>query len=241
MELVNANVIIDTRFSYIYGELSVQSAHMELARYNVAYRPMTQRKTGDERRREILAAMLAMAGEEGADRVTTRALARRVGISEPALYRHFPGGKAEMWRALAGLIGEHMQDAWRRALAGVTGAPEQLRALVIAQIGLMASLPALPAILFTRALQRDNAALRAGIAEVAGRFHARLEQIIAEGQRRGELRGGADPDAAAWLLISVAQGTAMRWWLSERAFGLEAEGTRILETALDGFLAGRGG
>lgn len=199
-----------------------------------------RRKAGPERRREILASMLEMAGEAGAERVTTRALARRVGLSEPALYRHFPGGKAEMWRALAGHVGERMQEAWRRALAGTEGAPAQLRALIGAQLGLMASLPALPTILFTRALHRDNAPLRAGIAEVGGRFHARLEQIIAEGQRRGELRADADPDAAAWLMISVAQGTAMRWWLNERAFDLAAEGARILETALAGLEAPRG-
>lgn len=202
----------------------------------MAHPALGQRKTGAERRQEILAAMLTMAGEEGTERVTTRALALRLGISEPALYRHFPGGKAEMWRALAGFVGEHMQEAWRRALSTAEGAPTQLRALITAQIGLMASLPALPAILFTRALHRDNAALRAGIAEVAGRFHARLEQIIAEGQRRGELRPDINPDAAAWLLISVAQGTAMRWWLNERAFELETEGARILDTALAGLL-----
>lgn len=178
--------------------------------------------------------MLAMAGEEGVEQVTTRALARRVGISEPALYRHFPGGKAEMWRALAGFVGEHMQAAWRGALAETEGAPEQLRALITAQLNLMASMPALPAILFTRALHRDNTALRTGIAEVAGRFHARVEQIVAEGQRRGELSAEVDPDRAAWLLISVVQGTAMRWWLNERTFALEAEGARILETALTG-------
>lgn len=202
----------------------------------MAQRSSTQRKTGAERRREILAAMLAMAGEEGAEQVTTRALARCVGISEPALYRHFPDGKAEMWRALAGFVGEHMQAAWRGALAEAEGAPEQLRALITAQLGLMASMPALPAILFTRALHRDNAALRTGIAEVAGRFHARVEQIVAEGQRRGELSAGVEPDAAAWLLISVAQGTAMRWWLTERSFALEAEGARILDTAIVGLL-----
>ncbi|HUF86691.1 MAG TPA: TetR family transcriptional regulator [Thermohalobaculum sp.] len=199
-------------------------------------RATTQRKTGTERRREILAAMLAMAADEGAEQVTTRALARRVGISEPALYRHFPGGKAEMWRALASFVGEHMQDAWRRALAHAQGAPAQLRALVTAQLGLMQSLPALPVILFTRALHRDNAALRAAMAEVAGRFHARLEQIVSAGQRRGELRRDVDPDTTAWLLISMMQGTTMRWWLNERSFDLGREGARLFETALTGLL-----
>lgn len=187
------------------------------------------------RRDAILEAMLAMVGEEGPDRVTTRRLAERVGVTEPALYRHFPGGKAEMWRALAAVVGERMQAAWREALGTAgSGATARLHALVTAQLRVIATTPALPAILFSRTLHRDNAALRAGLGEVGGRFHARLEQLVAEGQAAGELRAGCDPDAAAWLLISTIQGTAIRWSLSDRAFPLEREGARVLAVALDG-------
>src|SRR6056297_2279709 len=110
------------------------------------------------RRDEIVAAMLAMAGEQGVDRVTTRALARRLGVTEPVLYRHFAGGKAEMWRALAHTVRERMLASWRRALGDSEGgALERIRALVHAQLQLIATTPALPAILFSRTLHRDNA------------------------------------------------------------------------------------
>lgn len=198
---------------------------------------MTSRKPGKQRRREILETMLRMAGEFGPDRVTTKTLAEHVGVTEPALYRHFPSGKPEMWRALATVVGERMQSAWRCAVGGEPSAVARLRNLVSAQLRLMATIPALPAILFSRALHRDNAALRAGMAEVAGRFHARLEQTLDEGRQSGELRRDIDPDAAAWLLISVIQGTAIRWSLSERSFDLEREGARVLEVALDGLRA----
>ncbi|RDD60442.1 TetR family transcriptional regulator [Ferruginivarius sediminum] len=178
--------------------------------------------------------MLRMAGEQGPDAVTTKALAARIGVTEPALYRHFPAGKPEMWRALATVLGERMQMAWRAALGETESAPARLRQLVAAQLQLIAAIPALPAILFSRTLHQGNAALRAGMAEVAGRFHARLEHILADGQRAGEIDPDVDPDAAAWLLISVIQGTAIRWSLSERAFDLEREGLRILDAALRG-------
>ncbi len=195
---------------------------------------MNPTTAGVSRRNAIIEAMLAMVGEEGPDSVTTRRLAERVGVTEPALYRHFPGGKAEMWRALAMIVGERMQDAWREALTATgTGAMARLRALVTAQMRVIATTPALTAILFSRTLHRDNAALRAGVGEVGGRFHARLEQIVAEGQANGELRPGCNADAAAWLLISTIQGTAIRWSLSDRAFELEPEGTRVLEVALE--------
>lgn len=198
---------------------------------------MEPRRTGEERRRQILEAMLRMAGEEGPEAVTIKALAARVGVTEPALYRHFPAGKPEMWRALAAVLGERMQSAWRDALGAADPAPTRLRQLVGTQLQLIAAIPALPAILFSRTLHQGHAALRAGMAEVAGRFHARLEHVLMEGQRGGEIDPGVDPDAAAWLLVSVVQGTAIRWSLSERAFDLEREGLRVLETALRGLSA----
>lgn len=189
-----------------------------------------------QRRAQILEAILAMTAERGADRVTTRALARRLGFTEPALYRHFPGGKSEMWRALAMLVGERMQAAWRRALEHAGDAPpDRIRALIRAQLRIIEDIPALPAILFSRTLHRDNAALRAGVGEVAGRFHARLEQLVADGVARGVMRDDLEADAAAWLLIALIQGTAVRWSLSERGFDLEREGCRLMEVALAGF------
>lgn len=191
---------------------------------------------GTQRRNEILEAILVMTAERGLDGVTTRALAERLGVTEPALYRHFPGGKSEMWRALAVLVGERMQAAWRRALEQAGIEPlARLRALVHAQLRIIQDIPALPAILFSRTLHRDNDALRAGVGEVAGRFHARLEQLIGDGVARGEIRDDVDIDAAAWLLIALVQGTAIRWSLGEHGFDLEQEGCRVMEVVMAGF------
>lgn len=183
----------------------------------------------------IIQGMLEMTAEQGVDRVTTRALAHRLGVSEPTLYRQFVGGKAEMWRALAATLGERMQEAWHRALWNAGGgALERLRALTRAQLHTVATTPALPAILFSRTLHRDNAELREGVGGVAARFHAHLEQIVIEGQRGAELRADVDASEAAWLLISAIQGTAIRWTLSEYSLDLEDEGRRVLEIALAG-------
>lgn len=191
-------------------------------------------KRKPDRRTQILETMLRLAGEAGPESVRTKALAEEIGVSEPALYRHFPGGKAEMWGAVAGFIGERMASAWQRAADAEAPAPERLRQMIGAQLAFARSLPALPAILFSRALHEENPALRAGIAAVMARFHARLQAIVEDGVRRGEIRAEADAEASAWLLIAAVQGTALRWSLSGRSFDMEAEGRRIMEAAIRG-------
>ncbi len=163
--------------------------------------------------------------------------ARRLGVTEPALYRYFPGGKADMWRALAPRVGERMQAAWHRALeTSGRSAIERLRALVRAPLHTVAMAPALPGILFSRTLHRDKADLRAGVSEVGARFHAHIESVVVDGRRAGELRADLDARDTAWLLISVVQGTAIRWSLADHAFDLEIDGGRVLETALAGLV-----
>ncbi|NLU82591.1 TetR/AcrR family transcriptional regulator [Rhodococcus sp. HNM0569] len=55
----------------------------------------------DERRRRILDAARLRADTDGWAAVTTRHLADAIGYSQPVLYGHFPGGKAEIMLAVA--------------------------------------------------------------------------------------------------------------------------------------------
>jgi TetR/AcrR family transcriptional regulator len=56
-----------------------------------------------ERREQILQALAAMLEQPGSERITTAALASRLGVSEAALYRHF-ASKAQMFEALIDFI-----------------------------------------------------------------------------------------------------------------------------------------
>ena len=67
--------------------------------------PRKRPKPG-ERRTQILQVLAGMLEQPGADRITTAALAAKLGVSEAALYRHF-ASKAQMFEALIDFI-EHL-------------------------------------------------------------------------------------------------------------------------------------
>ena len=56
-----------------------------------------------ERRVQILQTLASMLEQPGAERITTAALAARIGVSEAALYRHF-ASKAQMFEGLIDFI-----------------------------------------------------------------------------------------------------------------------------------------
>ncbi len=55
---------------------------------------MTPRKPADSRRREIAGAALKVIAEQGLARFTSLAIAQEVGVSDAALFRHFPTKEA---------------------------------------------------------------------------------------------------------------------------------------------------
>lgn len=197
------------------------------------------RRPAPERREEIVETALRLADEVGPDRLTVGQVAEAVGITQPAVFRHFPR-KDELWLAIAGWIGERLSGLWRESEQ--PGAPlDRLRRLIAAQLRLVQATPAIPAILFSRELHSRNESLRRAFARLMEGFHARLQRLVADAQSAGALR--ADPPASdlAFLVMATVQGVVMRWSVGGRRFDLPAEGGRLLDLLLAGFTPGVAG
>ncbi len=189
------------------------------------------RKSADQRRAEIVVATLRLADELGPDRLTTQTIADAVGLTQPAIFRHFPTKQA-LWRAVAEAIAETMTAAWRTELARTAEPDERLVALIRVQLRQIEANPAIPAILHSRELQTENAELRQHFLTLMMRFQGLLAAEFERARGAGTLRTDIEPEDCAILLISVLQGLAIRWSLGHRAFPLAAEGERLLGAQL---------
>jgi TetR/AcrR family transcriptional regulator len=197
------------------------------------------RKPAEHRKAEIVTTILVLADRIGPDRVTTGAVAEAVGVTQAALFRHFPT-KAQMWTAVAEDVSRSLETAWAAALAGATTPRDRIAALVGAQLGQIAVTPALPMLLFSRELNVENADLRAIFRLRLQEFHRLLVAEVAAGQGEGSLKRDVEAADVAVLLTSLVQGVAIRWALGERAFPLRDEGMRLLAVQMR-LLQGREG
>jgi AcrR family transcriptional regulator len=185
------------------------------------------RKSAELRKTEIVATVLDLADRIGPDRVTTAAVATSVGVTQPALFRHFPT-KAALWEAVACHVSDQLFIAWREALAAADTPPARLTALIAAQLGQIAATPAMPMLLFSRELNVENDALRAAFRALLAAFQAHLVEEVASGQRSGALRTDVAAADVTVLLTGLVQGVAIRWALGARDFALVEEGLRLL-------------
>lgn len=198
---------------------------------------MLQRKPAEDRKTDIVEALLRLADQIGPDRLTTNDIAREVGVTQAAIFRHFPT-KAELWSAVGEVIAVRLAEAWQQALAANTTPKDRLRALIAAQLRQIEATPALPAILHSREINVDNVILRERFRGLMMQYQAHLvanlEGVIADGSMTPDVR----PQDAAVLLTSLVQGIAIRWSLGSRGFALQPEGLRLLDVQLALFAYG---
>ncbi|MEF2545635.1 TetR/AcrR family transcriptional regulator [Aurantimonas sp. E1-2-R+4] len=197
---------------------------------------MAVRKPAPERKAEILEATLRLADELGPDRLSTEAIARAVGLTQPGIFRHYPTKQA-IWEAVAATITDKMAAGWRTVLDRGGTPIDRLRGLIGAQLRLIQATPAIPAILFSRELHAENDFLRKSVLGLMNRFHAAIAGQIAKAQDERMFRRDLDPDDAAYLVLGLIQGLAVRWSLSGRSFQLADEGIRLLEVQIGLFAA----
>lgn len=193
---------------------------------------MSGRQSAEERKAQIVAEVLRLADEIGPDRLSTTDVARAIGLSQPAIFRHFPT-KGALWLAVADDIADRLQSYWAAAEARATGPHARLKALIGAQLTAIAETPALPSILFSRELQVDNPALRDVFRKLLNAFQGHLVAAIRELQATGHLRRDVGPEDVAILLTSLVQGVAIRWTLGARCFALVTEGLRLFDVQME--------
>jgi len=172
---------------------------------------VAKRRSG-ERRELILQTLARMLEERRGERITTAELARAVGVSEAALYRHFPS-KARMFEALLEFIEESLFTRITRILAEETEAERRVRSILFLALGFAEKNPGMARLLYGDILTGETERLRRRVAQIYDRLETQLKQVL----REGELREHARPAATeiASLLTALVEGRITRFTRSD--------------------------
>ncbi|MBL1148044.1 MAG: TetR/AcrR family transcriptional regulator [Pseudomonadota bacterium] len=196
---------------------------------------IAERKTAELRKQEIVLTTLKLAEKVGPDRLSAAMVARDIGISQPAIFRHFSGMNL-LWLAVASHIEEAMKKKWKRALNSERDEVEKLQALVLTQLRIIQSVPAIPSILFSRELHAGNRGLRQAFLKIMHTLHKHIVNIIVAGQENGSFRRDVQAADCAYLVMGFIQGLAVRWSVSDKNFHLVDEGKRLFSIQINVFL-----
>jgi TetR/AcrR family transcriptional regulator len=163
------------------------------------------KKDKPSRRQQILEALAQELEKSPGERITTAGLARAVGVSEAALYRHFPS-KAKMFEGLIEFIEETVFGLINRILADEVHSAARCEKIMVVLLGFSARNPGISRILMGDALTGETSRLRQRIGQFFDRVEIQLKQILREGELAGQLQGRQHVAATAGMLLAVAEG-----------------------------------
>ncbi|MEA1888370.1 MAG: TetR/AcrR family transcriptional regulator [Pseudomonadota bacterium] len=179
-------------------------------------------KPAEQRRQEIVEAALELAAEQGVKRVTTQAIADRVGIAQPTVFRHFKTRDAIFAAAIDFLV-SNMFKGLEVFFIGDGPADKRLQQLITKQLGFISQQKGLPRLLFSDRLHLESPALKATVQKVMTTYMRQVANLIKEGQVSGCFRQDLDPDEASRYVAALIQGLIMRWSIFDFGFTLEEE------------------
>lgn len=167
-----------------------------------------------QRRQQILEALAQMLEDNPGDRITTARLAATVGVSEAALYRHFPS-KAKMFEELI----EFIEDTLFQRISLITQEEEHASArcnhILYLLITFAERNPGISRLLTGEALTGETHRLRHRVNQVLERVETQIRQVLREAELREGLRPVLPLPEAANLLVACAEGRISQFVRSE--------------------------
>lgn len=193
------------------------------------------RKSAAIRKAEIIRAALELIGRKGAGALTTGAIADAVGVSQAAVFRHFPTKSAIVF-ACVDWIGDQVRPAVDTA-AAEPGSPEQrLRRIISTLLAVSRHIPAMPTTMLSREMHAEFPELKEMLRERRRGLHQTLVVQLDRGRADGTLRPDLESGTAAYLLMGMVHSLLFRWHHIDHDLDLDREVTVMLDILFDGLI-----
>ena len=189
----------------------------------------------DERQREIVAAVLLLARECGPDAITTQAIADRIGVTQGALFRHFPD-KAAIWLAVFAWVRESLGAVLEAALRKGASPLARIEQAFLGHVDFVATNPGVPRVLFHELQYPGDSPVRSEVRAMVSGYRAALARLFAEAKAAGELPARLDAATATLLFIGAIQGLVVQSSLAGDEASMARHARKVFALMRDAYL-----
>ncbi|MGD9940977.1 MAG: TetR/AcrR family transcriptional regulator [Clostridia bacterium] len=179
-----------------------------------------------ERQKEIVAAVFNLISDHGIQELTIKKIAQSVGVSEPAIYRHFQS-KSDILAAVVDEIIAHRNATFARVSGN--SASTTLASFFTVQAMLFEDMPALTIMLFPEDLFRNDSVLLARILSMMKETLDRIHGLLQAGIDEGAFRPDLDRNAVSLMLMGGFRLLMSSWRLDPTAGRLKERTRRFVD------------
>lgn len=169
----------------------------------------TRHLPADQRRELTVMTVIALAAEQNPSEITTAAIAKRMQVTQGALFRHFPS-KAAILQAVMDWVAERLLTRVEQAAASADNPLEALEAAFMTHVDFIVEHPGVPRMLFGELQRAEETPAKRVARSLLQDYGDRLRALMEKGRQNGELAAGLDIDNAVLLFIGTIQGLVMQ-------------------------------
>ncbi len=166
------------------------------------------------RRDQILQALAQMLEVNPGQRITTAALAKDVGVSEAALYRHFPS-KARMFEGLIEFIEQTLFTRIKTISQSDVSAVRQVEQMITLLLAFAERNPGMCRLLSGDALSGENERLRSQINQLFERLETQIKQTLRQAELKEGIRTQLPAGTTANIILATAEGRIRQYVRTE--------------------------
>ncbi len=201
------------------------------------------RQTTDTRQAGLVMAALQLAAQRSPADITTADLARAVGITQGAVFRHFANKEAvrlavldwttdtllaRLQNAAAGPSDPHSGGAWGPAPL------HALQAIFAAHVGFVMEHPGVPRVIFQELQHAQDTALKARVRDLMQQYRTLVMGLLQRAQAQNLLLPGTDLPSAVVLFLGAVQGLVMQAMVSGQVQTMAAQAPGVFTIYLRG-------
>lgn len=179
-----------------------------------------------ERQQEIINVSISLIAEKGIQQLTIKNIARSLGISEPAIYRHFEH-KLDILMAILSFFKTEVKISAEKISSNENSVLKQLETAFTMHFKRFVENPALAAVIFSEEIFQNDQKLSNEVADIMKINQRFMSDLIKKGQSNNELRTDISYDQLALIIMGALRLIVTKWRLANLSFDLESEGSKL--------------
>jgi len=179
-----------------------------------------------ERQQQIVDESIKIIAEHSIQQLTIKNLSRRIGISEPAIYRHFES-KIDILLAILESFKQTKNSIINRIAVDNMPALEKFEAIFTEHLKVFVANPALAAVVFSEEIFQNEKRLSETVFSIMRMNQQTQADIIEAAQKNGEIKDNISSNKLSLMIMGSLRLIVTQWRLSAFAFDLEKEGIEL--------------
>ena len=188
------------------------------------------------RQKEIIDVSIKIIAEKGIQQLTIKNISKSIGISEPAIYRHFDS-KMDILLAILSLFRKNSHIILSKIISNKTSSIKQIESIFTNHFKQFTANPASAAVIFSEEIFQNDKRLAEQVKLIMQLNQNMIIKIIKKGQQKSEIRSDIPQKQLSLIIMGALRIIVAKWRLSKYSFDLEKEGA-VLWISIKKVIAG---